>query len=63
MFEHVGQKNYRTFMETMTRCLKSDSLLLLHTIGSNTTSPEIAPGISKSKFVGPPAKPDGFSGA
>lgn len=46
MFEHVGSKNYRTFMETARRCLKSDGLLLLHTIGglrtANTTDPWIA---------------------
>ncbi|MBG0790225.1 MAG: cyclopropane fatty acyl phospholipid synthase [Desulfovibrionaceae bacterium] len=50
MFEHVGQKNYRTFMETAARCLKPDGLFLLHTIGSNVTSPEIDPWISKYIF-------------
>lgn len=33
MFEHVGCKNYRTYMETVHRCLKDDGLFLLHTIG------------------------------
>lgn len=34
MFEHVGAKNYRTFMQVAERCLKPDGLFLLHTIGS-----------------------------
>jgi cyclopropane-fatty-acyl-phospholipid synthase len=35
MFEHVGYKNYRTFMKTVDRCLKDRGLFLLHTIGGN----------------------------
>ncbi|MBI4280821.1 cyclopropane fatty acyl phospholipid synthase, partial [Candidatus Uhrbacteria bacterium] len=35
MFEHVGYKNYRTFMRVVSRCLKDDGLFLLHTIGGN----------------------------
>jgi cyclopropane-fatty-acyl-phospholipid synthase len=31
MFEHVGYKNYRTFMSVVDRCLKDDGLCLLHT--------------------------------
>ncbi len=37
MFEHVGQKNYRTFMEVAHRCLKEEGIFLLHTIGSNSS--------------------------
>ena len=37
MFEHVGSKNYRQFMEIVNRLLKPDGLFLLHTIGSNTS--------------------------
>jgi cyclopropane-fatty-acyl-phospholipid synthase len=36
MFEHVGVKNYRTFMKVVDRCLHPDGLFLLHTIGSTT---------------------------
>jgi len=36
MFEHVGYKNYRTYFEVVSRCLKPDGLSLLHTIGGNT---------------------------
>lgn len=35
MFEHVGSKNYRTYMEVAHRCLAEDGLFLLHTIGKN----------------------------
>jgi cyclopropane-fatty-acyl-phospholipid synthase len=35
MFEHVGVKNYRTYMEVARRCLKPDGLFLLHCIGNN----------------------------
>lgn len=35
MFEHVGRKNHRQFMEVARRCLKDNGLLLLHTIGKN----------------------------
>jgi len=34
MFEHVGYKNYRSYMEVVQRCLKDSGLFLLHTIGS-----------------------------
>ena len=34
MIEHVGYKNYKTFFEVATKCLKDDGLFLLHTIGS-----------------------------
>jgi len=43
MIEHVGVKNYRTYMKVARRCLKEDGLFLLHTIGGlrsgNTTDP------------------------
>ncbi len=34
IMEHVGYKNYRTYMETADRCLKDDGIALIHTIGS-----------------------------
>jgi cyclopropane-fatty-acyl-phospholipid synthase len=37
MFEHVGYKNYRTFMRIVREHLKDDGLFLLHTIGGNRT--------------------------
>jgi len=35
MFEHVGYKNYVTYMKVVRDCLKEDGLFLLHTIGGN----------------------------
>ena len=38
MFEHVGRKNHRTYMEGAHRVLKPHGLFLLHTVGSNVSS-------------------------
>jgi cyclopropane-fatty-acyl-phospholipid synthase len=38
MFEHVGWKNYRTFMKVAHRLLKDGGLFLLHTIGSKQSN-------------------------
>src|SRR5690606_15073344 len=38
MFEHVGYKNYRVFLQVVLRHLKAGGLLLLHTIGSNRSA-------------------------
>jgi cyclopropane-fatty-acyl-phospholipid synthase len=35
MFEHVGHKNHRTFMQVAAGCLADDGLFLLHSIGKN----------------------------
>jgi cyclopropane-fatty-acyl-phospholipid synthase len=35
--EHVGHKNYRTYMEVVSRCLKETGISLIHTIGNNTS--------------------------
>ena len=50
MFEHVGYKNYKTYMQVAARCLKDDGLFLLHTIGSNTSSKNTDPWIEKYIF-------------
>ena len=50
MFEHVGHRNYRTFMDTVHRCLKPDGIFLLHTIGCNHSSAYADPWISKYIF-------------
>jgi cyclopropane-fatty-acyl-phospholipid synthase len=46
MFEHVGYKNYSTFMRIVRKCLKDDGIFVLRTIGGNqpvtTTDPWIA---------------------
>ncbi len=35
ILEHVGYKNYRTYMEVVNRTLKDDGIAFFHTIGSN----------------------------
>lgn len=50
MFEHVGYKNYRTFMDVVRRCLKDDGLFLLHTIGGNRSVRRSEPWITKYIF-------------
>ncbi|MDW7747263.1 MAG: cyclopropane fatty acyl phospholipid synthase [Halomonas sp.] len=50
MFEHVGRKNYRTYMEVANRCLKDDGLFLLHTIGKNVRGTSPDPWIDKYIF-------------
>lgn len=37
MFEHVGYKNYETYMHIANQCLKDDGIFLLHTIGGNVS--------------------------
>lgn len=39
MFEHVGPKNYKTFLKLAHKCLKKHGLFLLHTIGSDKQTP------------------------
>lgn len=48
--EHVGPKNYRTYMQLVERCLKNDGLFLLHTIGTTFDLPYCDPWIEKYIF-------------
>lgn len=50
MFEHVGSKNYKTFMNVIERTLKPEGIFLLHTIGSNESSLTTDPWIDKYIF-------------
>jgi cyclopropane-fatty-acyl-phospholipid synthase len=50
MFEHVGRRNHRTFMEMAHRCLADDGLFLLHTIGRNQRHSAVDPWIDKYIF-------------
>jgi cyclopropane-fatty-acyl-phospholipid synthase len=50
MFEHVGYKNYRTYMEKVHDCLKENGLFLLHTIGDNVSCRNIDPWLGKYIF-------------
>ncbi|WP_454784802.1 cyclopropane fatty acyl phospholipid synthase [Legionella sp. WA2024007413] len=50
MFEHVGYRNYRTYMQKARDCLKDNGLFLLHTIGGNSTTTTTDPWINKYIF-------------
>jgi cyclopropane-fatty-acyl-phospholipid synthase len=50
MFEHVGRKNHREYMELANRCLKPGGLFLLHTIGKNQRNSYPDPWIDKYIF-------------
>ncbi len=50
MFEHVGYKNYRNYMQVAQRCLEGEGLFLLHTIGRNTPSRSTDPWTNKYIF-------------
>ncbi|MBX7057936.1 MAG: cyclopropane fatty acyl phospholipid synthase [Leptospirales bacterium] len=38
IMEHVGYRNYATYMETAERCLKDDGIAFVHTIGGNRST-------------------------
>ena len=50
MFEHVGHKNYRTYMRVVRRCLADGGKFLLHTIGKNHSYVGVDPWIAKYIF-------------
>jgi cyclopropane-fatty-acyl-phospholipid synthase len=52
MFEHVGSKNYRTYMEIVHRRLKRGGLFYLNTIGANQTSYAVDRWINTHIFPG-----------
>lgn len=50
MFEHVGVRNYRTYLGKARELLRPDGLFLLHTIGSNQSAVATDPWIEKYIF-------------
>ncbi|MDT7042781.1 cyclopropane fatty acyl phospholipid synthase [Candidatus Nitronereus thalassa] len=50
MIEHVGHKNYSTFMHVVRGHLREDGLLLLHTIGNNRSVTSTDPWIARYIF-------------
>jgi cyclopropane-fatty-acyl-phospholipid synthase len=50
MFEHVGVKNYQTYMRVASECLKNDGIFLLHTIGTYQTQTQIDPWLDRYIF-------------
>jgi cyclopropane-fatty-acyl-phospholipid synthase len=52
MFEHVGARNHRTYMQTVARVLAADGISLLHTIAGNAETRHIDPWIHRYVFPG-----------
>ena len=50
MFEHVGVKNYEAFFRTVARVMNDQGLMLLHTIGSLTTTRSNDPWVDRYIF-------------
>ncbi|OPY92815.1 MAG: Cyclopropane-fatty-acyl-phospholipid synthase [Syntrophaceae bacterium PtaU1.Bin231] len=50
MFEHVGWRNYRIFMNSVHRCLKPEGVFLLQTIGGNESRVNCDPWITRYIF-------------
>lgn len=50
MIEHVGQKNYGTLISKVNKCLKTEGLFLLHTIGSSISVNSTEPWLGKYIF-------------
>jgi cyclopropane-fatty-acyl-phospholipid synthase len=50
MMEHVGWKNYRTFMQVAARCLADGGLFLCHTIGGTVSRFRTDPWIERYIF-------------
>jgi cyclopropane-fatty-acyl-phospholipid synthase len=48
--EHIGPKNYQTFMEIVSQNIREEGLFLLHTIGKNESSLAVDPWIHKYIF-------------
>jgi cyclopropane-fatty-acyl-phospholipid synthase len=50
MFEHVGYKNYRNYLQIVRECLKPEGLFLLQTIGGNISQVTFDPWMNKHIF-------------
>jgi cyclopropane-fatty-acyl-phospholipid synthase len=50
MMEAVGYKNFRVYMETINRVLKTDGVALIHTVGHNLTTKITDPWVDKYIF-------------
>ena len=50
IMEHVGYKNYSTYMDVVDRCLAKDGIAFIHTIGSNISKTASNPWTTKYIF-------------
>ncbi len=53
MMEHVGPKNYDSFMELVDNCLKDRGIFILHTIGAVKTQDQSKDDIWTKKYIFP----------
>lgn len=51
IFEHIGYKNHKTYMQVVNKTLKDDGLSLIHTIGVNYPEHHIDPWTEKYIFA------------
>jgi cyclopropane-fatty-acyl-phospholipid synthase len=52
MMEHVGPKNYRSYLSRMAGLLTDDGMMLLHTIGNNKSTLRTDPWLDRYIFPG-----------
>jgi cyclopropane-fatty-acyl-phospholipid synthase len=50
IMEHIGPKNYRTYMENAARCLKDDGIAFIHTITRNDSAYNCDPWFDRRIF-------------
>jgi len=50
IMEHVGYKNYGTYMEVAHRCLAEDGIAFVHTIGANVSTTTANPWLTRYIF-------------
>jgi cyclopropane-fatty-acyl-phospholipid synthase len=50
MFEHVGVRNYRRYMQVMRRCIRPGGRFLLHTIGGFESTNHVDPWMNRYIF-------------
>jgi len=50
IMEHIGPKNYRTYMEVVDRCMKPNGVALVHTIAGNRSIKHMEPWFNKYIF-------------
>lgn len=50
IMEHVGPRNYRTYMEVVDRCLVADGVGFIHTIGGNFSRDHMEPFMNRYIF-------------
>jgi len=60
ILEHIGHKNYRTFMEIISQSLKNGGRFLLHTLYTLSSKPEQNPWVDKHIFPNSELPPIGF---